>query len=92
MPTILSSTKKLQKEGLLIITKSRAITTVKANNENKLFTRFKKIHNLESLYASGLVDFIISECEMPIAIICFGSFDVDVSPGVCFLLGAKGQR
>jgi len=74
MPTILNAIKKLKKEDLVVIKKSKAITMISANLENQLFTRLKRIYNLEALYLSGLVDFLYEEYKSPQAIICFGSY------------------
>jgi len=74
MPTILAAIKKLQHEELLTIKKGRAFTLVKANLENNNFIRLKRVYNLESLYESGLVDFLYNEFKKPHAIVCFGSY------------------
>jgi|SRR3989344_1311331 len=74
MPTIISITKKLEKEGLISIKKGKALTVIKPNIEYKKFIRMKRIYNLNSLYLAGLVDFLVKEYNNPEAIICFGSY------------------
>ena len=92
MPVILAAVRKLSKEGLVTITKGIALTTVKANAENPLFVQLKRVHNLERLYETGLVDQLRKafDCQ---AMVCFGSYsrgddfeqsDVDIA-----LVGAK---
>jgi len=72
--TVLKETKNLAKEGLLIITKTKAIKEVKVNKEAELFYTIKKIYNLSNLYFSGFVDFLYKEYNAPEAIILFGSY------------------
>ncbi len=72
MPTILSSTKTLKKEKMIIIHRGIAITTVKAHIEHKNFIRAKRMYNLKSLYDSGIVDALLQSRSD--ALICFGSY------------------
>src|SRR3989338_9228307 len=74
MPAILSAVNQLKREQLVEVRKGRVLTIVKARNENTLFVRLKRLHNLENLYLSGLVDTIYSVYKRPRAIICFGSY------------------
>lgn len=74
MPSLLASIQKLEKEELLFVNKGKALTLVKANIESKLFIRLKKVHNLEQLYVSGLVDHLYNTCRRPQTIACFGSY------------------
>lgn len=74
MPTIISVTDALAKEGLIIKTKGKVLTTVKANRENVEFIRYKRVNNLESLYNSGLLQHIIETYNYPKCIILFGSY------------------
>ena len=46
----------------------------KANVENKKFKQLKLNYNLNLLYNSGLIDYLIKELNYPEAIILFGSF------------------
>ncbi len=73
--TIINITKRLEKEGLLEIRKDRErnLVIIKANTQNKLFKLRKKAHNLEKIYASGLVDYLENELAYP-TIILFGSY------------------
>ncbi len=74
MPTILSAIKKLEQEKLIVIKRGKALTTVKANWEEKSFKWLKRVYNLEFLYASGLVEELNKQYNIPSAIICFGSY------------------
>ena|SRR3989344_1054671 len=51
----------------------RLFPVYKANLDNKLFKRYKLIHNLSFILESGLVDFI-EEKLMPKSIVLFGSY------------------
>ena len=51
----------------------RLFPVYKSNLDNKLFKRYKLIHNLSYILESGLVDFI-EEKLMPKSIILFGSY------------------
>src|SRR3989344_5774518 len=53
--------------------RGRLFPIYKANLDNKLFRRYKLIHNLSSILESGLIDFI-EEKLMPKSIILFGSY------------------
>src|SRR3989344_2124942 len=65
MPAIIAAVKKLKKENLITVKRSRVLTVVSANIEHQLFTRLKRIYNMESLYLSGLVDFLYKEYKKP---------------------------
>jgi predicted nucleotidyltransferase len=73
MPTIVTTTNTLEQEGLLHIDRQRAWTMVKASG-NERFRRLKRVHNLQQLYESGIVDALIKASNHPQAIICFGSY------------------
>ncbi|MBI2008255.1 nucleotidyltransferase domain-containing protein [Candidatus Amesbacteria bacterium] len=74
MPTIISTTDILAKEKLIIKIRSKVLTKVKANRENINFIRLKRLHNLEKIYASGIVDYLSNAYNYPKLIILFGSF------------------
>lgn len=74
MPAVTASVHNLGKEGLVTITRGKALTTVKANVAHPFFRRLKRVHNLEQLYLSGLTDFILKNEDEPQAIVCFGSY------------------
>ena len=63
-----------QKAGLISIEKLSKIWRIKANQTNWLFIRSKIIYNLNFVYKSGLVEFLIDFFKNPKAIILFGSF------------------
>ena len=74
MPTIISSTDILAKKKLIIKKKGKVLTTVKANRESTEFTRNKRINNLEELYNSSIIEYLIEKYQHPKAIILFGSY------------------
>ena len=74
MPTIISATDKLAKENLIVKEKGKVITKVMANRENIDFTRLKRLHNLELIYKSSLINHLSESYNQPKAIILFGSF------------------
>ena len=52
---------------------SRTYPVYSANSDSKSFRQYKKIHNLASIFESGLVDFIEDKLA-PKAIVVFGSY------------------
>ncbi len=74
LPSIISVTDKLAKEGIITKVKGTALTTVAANRESEAFIWRKRLYNLENIYASGLIGFLSSHYHHPPAIILFGSF------------------
>ena len=74
MPTIISTTDILSKEKLIIKIKGKVLTKVLANREDANFARYKRLHNLEKIYFSGIVDYLSNAYNNPKNIILFGSF------------------
>lgn len=70
----LKSLKKLQKEGIIIQTKNRAITVYKANTASLEWLPLKRIYNLQSLYDCGLIQSLKGSYNEPEAIVLFGSY------------------
>ncbi len=60
--------------GLITITKLSKIWRIKANRNNERFIRSKIVYNLNLIYQSGLVEFLVEHYGNPKAIILFGSF------------------
>ena len=65
---------EFMKEGLINIEKLSKIWRIKANQTNWLYIKSKIIYNLNFIYKSGLVDFLVDYFKNPKAIILFGSF------------------
>src|SRR3989344_3730 len=63
-----------QEAGLINIEKLSKIWRIRANQTNWLFVRSKIVYNLNFVYKSGLVEFLIDHFNNPKAIILFGSF------------------
>ena len=79
---------ELKKTGFINIEKLSKIWRIKANQKNLLYIRSKIVYNLNFIYRSGLVDFLMDYFKNPKAIVLFGSFrkgddlsnsDVDVA-------------
>jgi len=69
----LKSLRKLVKEGFIEENKTKAISNYKAKLSKK-FLQLKIVYNFNSLYDSGLVDFLEKTYEFPDAIVLFGSY------------------
>jgi len=65
---------EFQKIGLITLEKLSKIWRIKANQTNWLYARNKIVYNLNSIYQSGLVEFLVDFFKNPKAIILFGSF------------------
>ncbi len=62
------------KNEIIEITKLSKIWRIKANQRNWLFIKSKIIYNLNFIYQSGLVDFLVNYFKNPKSIVLFGSF------------------
>lgn len=65
---------ELIKVEFIIITKLNSIWRIQANQRNWYFIRSKIVYNLNSVYQSGLVEFLIDKFNNPKSIMLFGSF------------------
>lgn len=65
---------KLRKLGFIQVTKLTKIWRIKANQGNWFFIRNKIVYNLNYVYQSGLVEYLIDHYNKPRSIILFGSF------------------
>ncbi len=65
---------EFQKVGLITIEKLSKIWRIKPNQTNWLYVRSKIVYNLNSVYGSGLVEFLVDFFNNPKAIVLFGSF------------------
>jgi len=74
-PTTISKyLKELEKEHILKSERKLNHLLFKANIENKKFKQLKLNYNLNLLYDSGIIDYLIKELNYPEAIVLFGSF------------------
>ncbi len=74
-PTTISKyLKELEKKKILDSERKLNHLLFKANVESKRFKQLKLNYNLDLLYTSGLIDYLIKELNYPKAIILFGSF------------------
>ncbi len=74
LPSIITATDKLAQENIITKTKGAVLTTVAANRESNSFLWHKRLYNLESVYQSGIIEFLVSRYHHPQAIILFGSY------------------
>jgi len=65
---------EFQEAGLITIEKLSKIWRIKANQTNWLYIRSKIVYNLNFVYKSGLVEFLVDFFKNPKAIVLFGSF------------------
>ena len=65
---------KFQALELIKIEKLSKIWRIRANQDNWLFIRSKIVYNLNFIYQSGLVDFLVNYFNNPRAVVLFGSF------------------
>ncbi len=66
--------KEFQEAGLINIEKLSKIWRIKANQTNWLYTRSKIVYNLNFVYRSGLIEFLVDLFKNPKAVVLFGSF------------------
>lgn len=72
--TVSKFIKELIKENLLIKDKTKVTFNVWANLENPNFFFERRIYNIEKIYYSDLINFLIKEYNHPDAIILYGSY------------------
>src|SRR4030042_5465742 len=65
---------EFQQAGLITIEKLSKIWRIRGDQTNWLYIRSKIVHNLNFVYKSGLVEFLIDYFKNPKAVILFGSF------------------
>ena len=63
-----------QNSVLITIEKLSKIWRIKANKTNWFFIRSKIVYNLNFVYNSGLVEFLVDQFKNPRVVILFGSF------------------
>ena len=73
LPSAIKYAKELEKEGILKSVEISNVRLYMADRSSKKFLQEKKLHNLRSIYSSGMVEKIIQECSNP-AISLFGSY------------------
>ena len=62
------------KLGFIEITKLSKIWRIKANQQNWHFMKSKIVYNLNFVYQSGLVEFLLDHFKNPKAVVLFGTF------------------
>ncbi len=65
---------EFREAGLIFIEKLSKIWRIKANQTNWIYIRGKIVYNLNFIYMSGLVEFLIDYFKNPKSIVLFGSF------------------
>ncbi|PIN92987.1 hypothetical protein COU61_01105 [Candidatus Pacearchaeota archaeon CG10_big_fil_rev_8_21_14_0_10_35_13] len=67
-------TEDLRKEGIIIVGRLGRTWKIKANMENEHYKNNKIAYNLNFIYNSGLIEFLVEHFNNPKTIILFGSF------------------
>ena len=65
---------EFKEAGLINIEKLSKIWRIKSNQTNWLYIRSKIVYNLNFIYKSGLVEYLVDLFRNPKAIVLFGSF------------------
>ncbi len=65
---------QFMRQELIMVNKNQIVYRIKANESGFEFTKMKIVYNLEFIYDSGLVEFLVSKFPSFKAIILFGSF------------------
>ncbi|MBU1030474.1 MAG: nucleotidyltransferase domain-containing protein [Nanoarchaeota archaeon] len=73
LPSVIRYTKELQEEEILKKQLISNVTFFSANRSSKKYLLQKKQYNIERIYSSGLLDFLIEQYSNP-TIILFGSY------------------
>jgi len=73
LPSVIRYCKELEKEGILSTQKTGNVVFYTANKLDENYLLEKKLYNIKSIYASGLIDFLKVEFSNP-TIILFGSY------------------
>lgn len=60
--------------GLITIEKLSKIWRIKANQTNWLFVKSKIVYNLNFIYTSGIVEYLVDNFKNPKAVVLFGSY------------------
>ncbi|MEK6824686.1 MAG: nucleotidyltransferase domain-containing protein [Nanoarchaeota archaeon] len=73
LPSVIRYTKELEKEKILKKSEIGNVVFYSGDRSSKNFLLEKKLFNIQSLYSSEMIDFLIMELSNP-AIIVFGSY------------------
>lgn len=73
LPSVIRYCRELEQEEILAKVSVGSVSFYTADRSSKNFLLEKKLHNIKSLYSSGLVDFLREELSNP-SIIIFGSY------------------
>lgn len=65
---------EFQEAGIIGIEKLSKIWRIRSNQTNWLYVRSKIVYNLNFIYKSGLVEFLVDFFKNPKAVVLFGSF------------------
>lgn len=73
MPGVKKIAEKLEREGLLFSKRENVVKNFYASRNEK-FLSIKRAYNMNSIFSSGLLDFLRDKYEEPESIILFGSY------------------
>lgn len=65
---------EFQEAGIINIEKLSKIWRIRSNQTNWIYVRSKIVYNLNFIYKSGLVEFLVDFFKNPKAVVLFGSF------------------
>lgn len=71
--SVRNALRNLEQRGLVDKREESKMTFYSANNDSKTFKREKRIHNLSSLYSSGLIE-DLEKAYRPDSVVLFGSY------------------
>ena len=75
LPSVIRYAKELEQEKILKVTIIAGIKLYSTDRSSKTYLIEKRLFNLQSLYFSGLIDFLIEKYSNP-TIIVFGSYSI----------------
>lgn len=73
LPSVIRYTQELEEEKILKSSEIAAVTTYSADRTSPQFLLEKKLFNIQQLFSSGLMDFLIEQLSNP-NLIVFGSY------------------
>lgn len=74
--TVLKDVKILVKENILIQNKKKIITELQANLESSKYVFYKRLYNIESIFDSDLLGYLIDKYNSPDTIVLYGSYSL----------------
>ena len=73
-PTAMNIIRSLKKEQIIKESKVATASQISANLESEIYRRKKLVYNLEEIFSSNLIEYLVKIYRDPKAIILFGSY------------------